>query len=232
LPPLPPAADPAPVLSPAGLNHVVRKWSDAVDPTANLLVAVPGGADGPGGVLVCAENFIVYKNHGHADKRCPLPRRKDLPPEQGLLLVASAVHRQRDLFFIVVQSEAGDLYKVTVQTDGEDKDAVSEVKVRYLDSVPTCVALCILRSGFLFCASEFGNSGFYQFQGVGEDDESPSCSSLTFEGGDEAAAAAARAPRGAARLFTPPAVNRPSSSSSRARCATCCTSTTSTRSAR
>jgi len=169
-----------------GLNHVVRKWSDAVDPTANLLVAVPGGADGPGGVLVCAENFIVYKNHGHADKRCPLPRRKDLPPEQGLLLVASAVHRQRDLFFIVVQSEAGDLYKVTVQTDGEDKDAVSEVKVRYLDSVPTCVALCILRSGFLFCASEFGNSGFYQFQGVGEDDESPSCSSLTFEGGDEA----------------------------------------------
>ena len=66
-----------------------RLWQ--VDPTSNLLVAVPGGNDGPGGVLVCSENFIVYKNHGHADKRCALPRRRDLPTEHGLLLVASAV---------------------------------------------------------------------------------------------------------------------------------------------
>jgi hypothetical protein len=39
---------------------------------------------------------------------------------------------------------------------------VTELKVRYLDSVPPCVSLCILRSGFLFCASEAGNHGFYQ----------------------------------------------------------------------
>ena len=45
-----------------GLNHVVRKWSQAVDNGANMLVPVPGGADGPGGLLVCAENFIIYKN--------------------------------------------------------------------------------------------------------------------------------------------------------------------------
>ncbi len=42
----------------------VRKWSDPVDNGANLLIAVPGGADGPGGCLVCAENFIIYKNQG------------------------------------------------------------------------------------------------------------------------------------------------------------------------
>ena len=45
-----------------GLNHVTRKWSEEVDPSANMLISVPGGADGPGGVLVCSENFIVYKN--------------------------------------------------------------------------------------------------------------------------------------------------------------------------
>ncbi len=45
-----------------GLNHVTRKWSQEVDNGANLLVPVPGGADGPGGVLVCAENFIIYSN--------------------------------------------------------------------------------------------------------------------------------------------------------------------------
>lgn len=165
-----------------GLNHVVRKWSDAVDPTSNLLVAVPGGNDGPGGVLVCSENFIVYKNHGHADKRCALPRRRDLPTEHGLLLVASAVHRQRDLFFILVQSEFGDLYKVTLTYE---EDQVSEVKVRYLDSVPVCSSLCILKSGFLFCATEFGNHGFYQFQGVGDDEDSPLCTSAAFDAGDE-----------------------------------------------
>ena len=69
-----------------GLNHVVRKWSDAVDPTANKLVAVPGGTEGPGGVIVCSENFIVYKSPAQPERRCALPRRKDLPAEHGLLL--------------------------------------------------------------------------------------------------------------------------------------------------
>jgi len=41
---------------------VVRKWSAPVDNGANLLVPVPGGADGPGGLLVCAENFVIYRN--------------------------------------------------------------------------------------------------------------------------------------------------------------------------
>eukprot|EP00965_Chrysotila_dentata_P245580 6206643-Pleurochrysis_carterae.AAC.1 len=36
-------------------------------------------------------------------------------------------------------------------------------------------------SGFLFCASEFGNHGFYQFQGVGEDEDSPMCSSAALD---------------------------------------------------
>ena len=161
-----------------GLNHVVRKWSDAVDPTANKLVAVPGGTEGPGGVIVCSENFIVYKSPAQPERRCALPRRKDLPAEHGLLLTASAVHKQRDLFFILLQSEFGDLYKVTLSVEEE---LVSELKVRYLDSVPPCNALCILKSGFLFCASEFGNHGFYQFQGVGEDEEAASCSSKDFE---------------------------------------------------
>ena len=52
-----------------GLNHVARKWSDPVDNGANLLIPVPGGGDGPGGVLVCADNFIIYKDQDHAEVR-------------------------------------------------------------------------------------------------------------------------------------------------------------------
>ena len=54
-----------------GLNHVSRKWSQPVDNGANMLIPVPGGADGPGGVLVCAENFIIYSNQvGLAPRSC------------------------------------------------------------------------------------------------------------------------------------------------------------------
>ena len=52
-----------------GLNHVARKWSDPVDNGANLLIPVPGGGDGPGGVLVAADNFIIYKDQDHAEAR-------------------------------------------------------------------------------------------------------------------------------------------------------------------
>jgi splicing factor 3B subunit 3 len=43
-----------------GLNHVTRKWSRATDRGANALIPLPGGADGPGGVLVLAENWVLY----------------------------------------------------------------------------------------------------------------------------------------------------------------------------
>jgi splicing factor 3B subunit 3 len=45
-----------------GLNHVVKSWSDAVDYSANMIIGVPGGQDGPSGVLVCAEDRIYYQH--------------------------------------------------------------------------------------------------------------------------------------------------------------------------
>jgi hypothetical protein len=39
--------------------------------------SVPGGSDGPSGVLVCSENYLTYKNFGEQqDLRMPIPRRK------------------------------------------------------------------------------------------------------------------------------------------------------------
>jgi splicing factor 3B subunit 3 len=60
-----------------GLNHVVRKYSESLEEHANMLISVPGGNDGPSGVLVCSENYITYKNLGdQTDIRCPIPRRR------------------------------------------------------------------------------------------------------------------------------------------------------------
>jgi len=42
-----------------------------------VMLTVPGGSDGPSGVLICSENYITYKNLGdQPDIRCPIPRRR------------------------------------------------------------------------------------------------------------------------------------------------------------
>ena len=80
-----------------------------------MLIAVPGGTDGPGGVIVCAENYLLYKNFGdQPDIRFPIPRRRnDLDdPERGMIIVASATHKTRSMFFFLLQTEQGDLFKL------------------------------------------------------------------------------------------------------------------------
>ena len=158
-----------------GLNHVVRKWSEPIDNGANHLIPVPGGSDGPGGVLVCCENFVIYRNQNHDEVRAVIPRRTSLPNDRGVLITASAGHKSKKTFFFLAQSEYGDIYKLSVEYSGEK---VSEVKVKYFDTIPPCVNLCVLKTGFLFAASEFGNHALYQFTGIG-DDESVESSSAT-----------------------------------------------------
>lgn len=46
------------------------------------------------------------------------------------------------------------MYKVTIE---HDEQTVKSLKIKYFDTVPVAISLCILKSGFLFVASEFGN---------------------------------------------------------------------------
>ena len=58
------------------MHHKVVTWTEV-----SLLFSVPGGSDGPSGVLICSENYITYKNFGdQPDIRMPIPRRKVLRP--------------------------------------------------------------------------------------------------------------------------------------------------------
>ena len=67
------------------------------------------------------------------------------------------------------QSEYGDIYKVSLTYS---EKTVSEVKVKYFDTLPPCISICVLKTGFLFAASEFGNHALYQFA------VSPACSAI------------------------------------------------------
>lgn len=168
-----------------GLNHVVRKYSEPLEEHANSLITVPGDKDGPGGVLICSENYITYKNQGEQpDIRCPIPRRRnDLDdPERGMILVCSATHKTKSMFFFLVQTEQGDVFKVTLETNEE---FVTEIRLKYFDTVPVASAMCVLKTGFLFVASEFGNHYLYQIANLGDDDDEPEFSSaMPLEEGD------------------------------------------------
>eukprot|EP01012_Entosiphon_sulcatum_P002881 TRINITY_DN10726_c1_g3_i1.p2 TRINITY_DN10726_c1_g3~~TRINITY_DN10726_c1_g3_i1.p2 ORF type:complete len:1220 (-),score=308.30 TRINITY_DN10726_c1_g3_i1:801-4439(-) len=177
-----------------GLNHVLRKWSTPVDQSANLLIPVPGGSDGPSGVLVCSENYITFKHNSAAhvtsegigtdNVRAVIPRRQDMSPDQGLLIVSFAAHKQKDMFFFLVQSEYGDIYKVAVEWQETE---AKRVTVKYFDTIPCTNALAILRAGFLFACSEFSNHRLYQFQGIGDDEDDCIIGYMTIgeEGDDE-----------------------------------------------
>ncbi|XP_050527513.1 splicing factor 3B subunit 3 isoform X1 [Daktulosphaira vitifoliae] len=168
-----------------GLNHVVRKYSEPLEEHANSLISVPGDKDGPGGVLICSENYITYKNQGdQPDIRCPIPRRRnDLDdPDRGMILVCSATHKTKSMFFFLVQTEQGDIFKVTLESS---EDFVTEIRLKYFDTVPVASAMCVLKTGFLFVASEFGNHYLYQIANLGDDDDEPEFSSaMPLEDGD------------------------------------------------
>ncbi|KAN0135379.1 CPSF A subunit region domain containing protein [Lactarius tabidus] len=169
-----------------GLNHVVRKWSEPTDPRANFLVQVPGGQlasterfDGPSGVLVCTEDHIIYRKADAPQHRIPIPRRKHPLGDsgRGLIIIAAVMHKMKGAFFFLLQSEEGDLYKITIEHEEEE---VKALKIKYFDTVPVAASLCILKSGFLFVASEFGNQQLYQFQKLGDDDDEKEFSSRDY----------------------------------------------------
>ena len=168
-----------------GLNHVVRKWSEPTDRRANLLVQVPGGQmgtsdkfDGPSGVLVCTEDHIIYRHMDAPQHRVPIPRRHNpAGEERGLIIVAAVMYKMKGAFFFLLQSEEGDLYKVTIEHEEQE---VRSLRIKYFDTVPVASSLCILKSGFLFVAAEFGNHQLYQFQKLGDDDSEPEFTSTAF----------------------------------------------------
>lgn len=169
-----------------GLNHVVRKWSDPVDRTATLLFQVPGGADGPSGVLVCAEDNITYRHSNQDAFRVPIPRRSGPTenPERKRCIVAGVMHKMRGAFFFLLQTEDGDLFKLTIDMveddNGQLTGEVRRLKIKYFDTVPVASSLLILKSGFLYVASETGNHHFYQFEKLGDDDEETEFNSDSF----------------------------------------------------
>lgn len=105
-----------------GLNHVVRKYSTPVDKTAHMLIPVPAEPYGPGGVLVVNEGYISYKKVDHEDRDCPVPVRNEQIESRGLFMISHSTFtlktQDQIILFFLIQSEYGDLYKVSMDYTG------------------------------------------------------------------------------------------------------------------
>ncbi|KAH8583415.1 splicing factor 3b [Cryptosporidium sp. chipmunk genotype I] len=158
-----------------GLNYVSRKSSQVITESSHTLISVPGGNDGPSGVLVCDYEGIIYFKMGHSNIFCPYPLRFGDSSECGTMVVASSLHKLKGFFFILVQTELGDIYRVNLI---HNEGIVKEMRIYYYDTIPVCNSLLVLRSGFLFASHEFGNHSNYQIISLGDDKIDPYTSSL------------------------------------------------------
>jgi len=90
-----------------GLNHVIRKNIIPVDRSAHMLIAVPGD-DGPGGILVVCEDYILYKRVDHEQRKCFIPMRNDSKLAQKinggrkLFITSSATFCLGSVFFFII----------------------------------------------------------------------------------------------------------------------------------
>lgn len=65
-----------------------------------------------------------------------------------------------------------------MEVDGED---LISLRIKYFDTIPISNSINILKSGYLFSASEYGNHQLYQFQKLGDDDNELEYSSRSYE---------------------------------------------------
>ncbi|KAH7080936.1 CPSF A subunit region-domain-containing protein [Paraphoma chrysanthemicola] len=159
-----------------GLNHIVRKWSEPVDRTANALFRVPGGPNAPSGVLCCGEDNITYRrifNNKSSVHRLAIPRREGAtedPNRKRMIVCGTLYSLKGGDFFYLLQTDDGDVFKLTVEAPS---GTVDKIKIKYFDTIPVATSICILRAGFVYAACESGDRILYELESLGDETDDP-----------------------------------------------------------
>eukprot|EP00796_Vickermania_ingenoplastis_P008447 gene8447-5925_t len=175
----------------ASLRQVQRTQLMYPPPTAHRLISLPAAPCGPGGVLVCTDVEMMWYDlssagdlaaglHGGSTGvfRCStaFPRRDDFPETAyDPSIVAHALTSVAGNYFLLVQDEHGDLYRVSISASGVKaaKDAWktqrertnmgtaaaavrTPLAVHYYETIPPSKTMALFRRGFLFAASDGG----------------------------------------------------------------------------
>lgn len=173
-----------------GLNHVVKTWSEPVDYSANMLFGVPGGQDGPSGTLVCCEDRIYYKHDKAASLCIAIPRREGATEdkERKRQIVAGCLHlaKTRHEFFFFLQTEDGDVFKLTITmaTDAQGRQTADpeQITMKYYDTFPVARQMLLHKKGFLYIATEDGNSKLFHIDDLADDPDFEPHNTFTSDG--------------------------------------------------
>ncbi|KAF5984622.1 pre-mRNA-splicing factor rse-1 [Fusarium coicis] len=125
----------------------------------------------------------------HVNPLCvPIPRRRGATenPQRKLTIIGGVMHKLQnspEAFFFLLQTEDGDIFKLTFDLQDSEASLTGEVRrimIKYFDTIPVASSLCILKAVFLFVAAESGNHHLYQFEKLGDDDLEPAVTSDDF----------------------------------------------------
>ena len=72
---------------------------EEINLSAHLLIPIPGNPDGPGGLMICCEGYLIYKGvNGGKELKVPFPRRIGAPTDRNLVVNCFAAHKQKVVF--------------------------------------------------------------------------------------------------------------------------------------
>lgn len=170
-----------------GLNHIVKKADYSVNPSANFLLSLPdlsrynittslsvNNYDADNDtlfnpfVVIGFENHILVKDmNGFFSLKVEIPQRSTRGSHQSnVTIISGIVQKLKNDFFVLLQSNYGDLFKLTVSPDTNDRNRPI-VQLSYFDTIQNSQQLHIFKNGYLFALSEMNNNFLFQFEKLG-----------------------------------------------------------------
>ena len=156
-----------------GLNHVIKKKSNEVDPEASMILNIGENPNLDKGVLlVASQNIYYFDLKGNKTNQIRIPVRFDLLREEGLvhsdrlgqeesqaglLFINKAFCKYKNVNFYLLQNEWGDIFKLTLKPG-------SQLSIDYFCTGLVSIDICIFRTGFMFMANEANEHKLFSIQ--------------------------------------------------------------------
>ncbi|EDO16317.1 hypothetical protein Kpol_1059p7 [Vanderwaltozyma polyspora DSM 70294] len=168
-----------------GLNHIIKKSDYKIRKGANYIMSLPelskynirtkindqhsgiGDLDDDINpfVLLGYEGFILIKDlRGNYSLKVQIPKSGG---QFSTKIIAHSIQTLKKEFFILLQSNYGDLFKLTIIPDENDRNR-PVASISYFDTIYQAEKMHILKNGYLFSNSEFGDNYLFQFESLGE----------------------------------------------------------------
>ncbi|CUS21383.1 LAQU0S03e01310g1_1 [Lachancea quebecensis] len=169
-----------------GLNHIVQRSEHELPRDANFVISVPNlekyGISTKGSqsseesddlvnpfVLIGLQDRLMLKDsHGLYNLEVQLPTRENeaLPA----IIIAATLHKLKKEFFILLQANTGDLFKVKI-VPNESARSSPKLTITFFDTIACSSNLHIFRNGLMLALGEFVALSLYEFEGLGNDDD-------------------------------------------------------------